>query len=110
MFLCTCPAEMPAKPVISASGNQLGERTSRTRLQDLLPGTLVQTRVFDKWMSKQYWDCSENEWVELDIGTVVMIVDVNEMNIKFLAKDRVFSIHNCYNDSKTGVPLWCTRL
>ena len=98
---------MPAKPIISVSGNQLGVRTSRTRRQDLLPGTLVQTRVCDKWMSKQYWDCSENEWVGLEPGTVAVILDVNEMHIKFLAKDRVFSIHNCYNIDETGIPVWC---
>ena len=95
------------KPVISVSGKQLGTRTSKTRERDLSPGTLVQTRVCEGWMSKQYWDCSENEWVELEPGTVAMIVDVNEMNIKFLAKDRVFSIHNCYNNDETGMPIWC---
>jgi len=98
---------VPVKPVISVSGKQLGVRTSRTRRQDLLPGTLVQTHVCEGWMSKQYWDCSENEWVELEPGTVAMIVDVNEMNIKFLAKDRVFSIHNCYNNDEAGMPIWC---
>lgn len=96
-------------PVISVSGNQLGTRTSKTSEQDLSPGTLVQTHVSDKWMSKQYWDATESEWVELNVGTVAMIIDVNEMNIKFLAKDRVFSIHNCYA-SETGVPLWCKAL
>ena len=98
------------KPVISVSGNQLGTRTSQTMEQDLSPGTLVQTRVCEGWMSKQYWDCSENEWVELDVGTVAMIIDVNEMNIKFLAKDRVFSIHNCYNSDEIGTPVWCERV
>jgi hypothetical protein len=78
--------------------------------RDLLPGTLVQTHVCEGWMSKQYWDCSENEWVELESGTVAMIVDVNEMNIKFLAKDRVFSIHNCYNDQISNAPIWCNVL
>ena len=92
---------------ITARGKQLGSWTRQTSDRDLLPGTLVQTRVCEEWMSKQYWDYSGDAWVELEEGTVAMIVDVNDLNIKFLAKDRIFSIHNCYDDIKTGVPLWC---
>ena len=99
---------MAMKTVITAHGRLLGTATGTTHSMKL--GTLVQTQVCDKWMSKQYWDCTENEWVELEVGTVAMIVDVNAMNIKFLARDRLFSIHNCYHNPETDMPVWCSAL
>lgn len=75
----------------------------------LTTGRLFRTRVNDRWQSTQYWDCTENVWVDIRPGSVCLTISVDKQKICFIHAGRLCSIHNCYNEP-TGIPVWCDIL
>lgn len=73
-------------------------------------GQLVVTCVNEKWQSNSYWDCSNLEWVKINSGAPCLIISVDLQKVCFTHQGRLYSIHNCYDDKATGLPVWCSVL
>ena len=79
------------------------------KLDNLKVNDIVQTKICNDWMSQQFWSITQFCWIEIPVGTVGIVVNVNQQKVELLMNSHVYSIHNCYDDTN-GSTVWCDKL